>query len=110
MQHVWESAPIAASALAAYALESFGWKKNTTYTVIKRLIERGALARSDPGFLITPLVTREQTLQDDTSELIEKRYGGSRKLFLTSFLSGEDVSEEELALLRQAIDEKEKQQ
>lgn len=53
MEYIWEHAPISASALAAYSLDAFHWKKNTTYTVIKRLTLRGALERQEPGFIVT---------------------------------------------------------
>lgn len=103
MQYIWKNHPVTAADLAAYALDAFGWKKNTTYTVLKRLIQRGALERTDPGFHVRPLVTQEEVLRGETDELIEKRYDGSRKLFLASFLSREDVSPEELELLRKAV-------
>ena len=63
MEYIWEHAPISASALAAYSLDAFHWKKNTTYTVIKRLTLRGALERQEPGFIVTPLVTKQQVQQ-----------------------------------------------
>ena len=91
MEYIWEHAPISASALAAYSLDAFHWKKNTTYTVIKRLTLRGALERQEPGFIVTPLCNRI--------------FAGSSKDFILSFISRESVSEEELAELKAAVQE-----
>ena len=86
MEYIWEHAPISASALAAYSLDAFHWKKNTTYTVIKRLTLRGALERQEPG-------------------LCNRIFAGSSKDFILSFISRESVSEEELAELKAAVQE-----
>ncbi len=74
MCFVWEQQPITASATAAYALQHFGWKKNTTYTVIKRLVEKKVLRRDEPGFFIVPLVQKHQVQQAEASALLEKRF------------------------------------
>ena len=66
--------PTTASATAAYALQQFGWKKNTTYTVIKRLVEKKMLRRDEPGFFIVPLVQKEQVQQAQAAALLEKRF------------------------------------
>ena len=102
MEYIWEHAPISASALAAYSLDAFHWKKNTTYTVIKRLTLRGALERQEPGFIVTPLVTKQQS---ELENLCNRIFAGSSKDFILSFSSRESVSEEELAELKAAVQE-----
>ncbi|MEG1687504.1 MAG: BlaI/MecI/CopY family transcriptional regulator [Angelakisella sp.] len=106
MEYIWEQAPISANALANYALSAFGWKKTTTYTVIKRLGERGAVKRTDPGLIIEPLVTRGEIERAETDDLIEKIYKGSLKMFMVSFLQREDISHEELDELKRMIEER----
>ncbi|MEG1875695.1 MAG: BlaI/MecI/CopY family transcriptional regulator [Angelakisella sp.] len=108
MKYVWEHSPVTAAQLAAYSKQEFEWNKNTTYTVIKRLCERGALLRTDPGFVITPLVTCDQAQRAQTDELIDKIYEGSLKMFLLSFFQREDISEAELSELKRLIADKEK--
>lgn len=60
MEPLWADGPLSAGALAKRLGASCGWNRNTTYTVIKKLIDKGAVARSDPGFVCTPLITRRE--------------------------------------------------
>lgn len=105
MEYIWENAPISASALAAYSQDAFHWKKNTTYTVIKRLTLRGALERQEPGFIVTPLVTKQQVQQSELENLCNRIFAGSSKDFILSFISRESVGDEELAQLKQVVEE-----
>lgn len=77
MEIVWETAPTTASRIAGIAGQRFGWAKNTTYTVLKRLIGKGVLERSGTDFTVTPLVTRRQMQLVELNNLVEKRFGGS---------------------------------
>src|SRR5699024_9901535 len=77
MEIVWETAPTTASRIAAIAGQRFDWAKNTTYTVLKRLIGKGVLERSGTDFTVTPLVTRRQMQLVELNNLVEKRFGGS---------------------------------
>lgn len=77
MEIVWETAPTTASKVAAIAGQRFDWAKNTTYTVLKRLISKGVLERSGTDFTVTPLVTRRQMQLAELNNLVEKRFGGS---------------------------------
>lgn len=77
MEIVWAMAPTTASRIAAAAGQRFGWAKNTTYTVLKRLIGKGVLERSGTDFTVTPLVTRRQMQIAELNSLIANRFGGS---------------------------------
>ena len=77
MEIVCETAPATASRIAAIAGQRFAWAKNTTYTVLKRLISKGVLERSGTDFTVTPLVTRRQMQLVELNNLVEKRFGGS---------------------------------
>lgn len=109
MEYIWANGPSQASNLSAFALDKFSWKKNTTYTVLKRLIERGALRRQEPGFMVYPLVTKQQVQLSQMEELIQKVFGGSSKEFLETFLSKEDISNQDLTELSASIAERMKQ-
>lgn len=104
MEYIWEEEPVKAGDLVALAKEGYGWSKNTTYTMLKRLVEKGIIDRRDPGFICRSLVTREQVQREETRSLIDKVFCGSRKLFLTSFLSEEKLTEEEIEEIKKIID------
>jgi predicted transcriptional regulator len=104
MELVWARAPVTAKELSLAAAREIGWNKNTTYTILKKLVDKGAVRRDEPNFLCTPLVTRAQVGQDETRRLIDKLYDGSAKAFLSSFLQKEKLSDKELAELKDIIE------
>lgn len=104
MEPLWEGGPQTAGALAKRLGSSVGWNRNTTYTVIKKLIDKGAIVRSDPGFLCTPLVSREEVQRQETDSLISRLFGGSKTRFLSAFLSEKDLAPAEAEQLRALID------
>lgn len=71
----------------------------------KRLTLRGALERQEPGFIVTPLVTKQQVQQSELENLCNRIFAGSSKDFILSFISRENVSEEELAQIKQTVNE-----
>ena len=103
MEPLWEDGPQTAGALAKRLAQSVGWNRNTTYTVIKKLIDKGAVARSDPGFLCTALVSRQEVQRTETDSLISRLFGGSRTQFLSAFLSEKDLTPAEAQQLRELI-------
>lgn len=104
MEPLWKDGPQTAGALAKRLAQSCGWNRNTTYTVIKKLIDKGAVARSDPGFLCTALVSCEEVQRQETDSLISRLFGGSRTQFLSAFLSEKDLTPAEAAQLRELIE------
>ncbi|MDY4192449.1 MAG: BlaI/MecI/CopY family transcriptional regulator [Oscillospiraceae bacterium] len=104
MELIWERGTVRAAELVPLAREKMGWNKNTTYTVLRRLTERGVLRRSDPGFEVTALVSREEAAESETKNLLSRLYSGSLKLFFSSFLEKERLSREELDQLREIIE------
>jgi len=104
MELLWEHTSITAKSLAVLAQEQIGWNKNTTYTVLKKLVEKNAVRRDEPNFMCTSLITREQVQLAETSNLINKLYNGSRKLFFASFIGNEKLSPEEIEELKRIIE------
>ena len=104
MEPLWEDGPQSAGELAKRLAASCGWNRNTTYTVIKKLVDKGAVARSEPGFLCTALVTREEVQRQETDSLISRLFGGSRTQFLSAFLSEKDLTPAEADQLRKLIE------
>ena len=104
MELLWSSGSITAKELSLLASEKIGWNKNTTYTIIKKLIDKNAIKREEPNFICTALVKKEQVQFEETKELIDKLFGGSVKTLFASFLAKEKLSGSEIAELRQMID------
>lgn len=106
MEILWAKSPLSAKEVSLIAAETIGWNKNTTYTVIKKLEAKGFIRRDEPGFLCTPLVSKEQMQKTETASLLKKMFGGSRKALFSALLEDEPLSEEEIAELRRLIDKR----
>ncbi len=104
MEILWEKGPLTAKEVSLIATREIGWNKNTTYTVLTKLVQKGALKRVEPDFLCQPLVSRDEVAETETRRLIDKLYDGSPAAFLTSFLQKEKLSERERKELRDIID------
>lgn len=104
MEIVWAHAPISAKEVSVIAADTIGWNKNTTYTVLKKLEAKGFLRREDPGFVCTPLVTRDQVQKAAIASLTEKLFGGSRKALFSALMEDETLTAEEIAELRRQIE------
>lgn len=100
---LWEVAPINSGELARLCKERLGWSKTTTYTVIKRLSDRGVL--KNEFSTVSPLVTKEQVQTAELDELMENRFEGSLPAFLAAFTRQQNLSEEQIAELRRIIGE-----
>lgn len=105
MEVLWEKGSVSARDIVGVLSERIGWNKNTTYTVIKKCIEKGAIEREEPGFICRALVTRDEVQQSETEQLIDKMFGGSSELFFSAFLKNQGISEEEADRLARMIKE-----
>ena len=95
---MWEHEPISAAQLVKLCQEQLGWKRTTTYTVIKRLGERGVLKNEDG--IVTALVSKDEAQACEIDELVEKKFEGS----LPAFIERQDLSNDELDEVQQMID------
>lgn len=105
MEVLWEQGAKPARDIVDVLSERIGWNKNTTYTVIKKCIDKGAIEREEPNFLCKPLVTKDEVAQSETEQLIDKMFGGSSELFFSSFLKNQGISEADAARLAKMIKE-----
>ena len=105
MEIIWENEPVSAKEISRIAAESIGWNKNTTYTVIKKLIEKNAVSRTEPNFICTTLAKRGDIQRSETQNLIDKLYGGSKRAFFASFVD-DLLSEDEAAELKALIEKR----
>lgn len=106
MELLWQHEPITAKKLSLLAKESFGWNKNTTYTVIKKLVEKQIIRREEPDFVCTSLVKKDDVIKAETSSIIDKLFGGSKQAFFSAMINDENLSEEEIAQLKQMIEKR----
>lgn len=104
MEIIWSHQDITAKELSIIANEIIGWNKNTTYTILKKLVNKKAILRVDPGFVCIPLVTKEQVQYEETKALVNKLYSGSFKTLFSSFLRHETLSKQEFEEIRGIID------
>ena len=99
---MWEHEPVTTVELVKLCQERLGWKRTTTYTVIKRLVERGVL-KNENG-TITSLVSKEQAQAREIDELVDEKFLGSLPAFVAAFTKRQDISSAELDEVQHMID------
>lgn len=102
-QILWEKEPIGSGELAELCFQRLGWKKSTTYTVIKRLTERGVI-RSEKA-VVTSLVSREQIQEAESQEVVARSFSGSLPQFVAAFTRSRKLRPEEAEEIRRLIEE-----
>jgi predicted transcriptional regulator len=104
MEVLWDEGEMTAGQLAKMLKDQTGWNRNTTYTVIKKLIGKGAVERCGPGFICRAVITKDQVRRQEASALIGKLFDGSAEMFLSAFISGNVLSEDEITGLKQLVE------
>ena len=99
---LWEHEPVKSSKLVDLCKERLGWKPTTTYTVIKRLSERGVLKNENT--VVTSLVTKDQVQAAELQEMVEKTFEGSLPAFIAAFTKHQKISDAEIDAVQQMID------
>ena len=100
---IWEKEPVGSTELVKLAEESLGWKKSTTYTVLKKLCEKGVL-RNDAS-TVTSAVPREAVAGRAAEAFVDRAFGGSLPGFLTAFMGGRKLTDREAEDLKRLIDQ-----
>ncbi len=99
---LWENEPIKSTELAGLCKERLGWSKTTTFTVIKRLSERGVVKNENT--IVTSLITKEEAQISELDELLEKRFEGSLPAFIAAFAKRQALSEDEIEQIKRIIE------
>ena len=107
MELLWENEGATAKELSMLAAEKIGWNKNTTYTVIKKLVNKGAIKRKEPSFICHSLIGREDIGREEAQTVLNSFFGGSVKAMFSSFIAEGALSGEEAEELRRMIDQHE---
>lgn len=107
MEVIWKEGEVTAKQISLTLRDTIGWNKNTTYTVIKKCIQKGFIERLEPNFVCRALLSKEQAVQDDTREFVNRVFDGSVPLLFSALLSQKALSKKELEELKQMINEME---
>ena len=106
MEILWREGPLPAKEISLIAADLIGWNKNTTYTVIKKLEAKGFIRRDEPGFVCTPLISEKDIRKNETSSLLARFFGGSRKALFSALIEDEELTEGEIEELKNLIDKR----
>lgn len=99
---LWENEPVSSSELVRLCNEKLEWKKSTTYTVIRRLSERGVL-KSEHA-IVTSLVSKEEVQSAESTEVVDKTFSGSLPSFIAAFIRKKELSKQEIDEIHKIID------
>ena len=100
---LWREGDTTAKYISDVLKEEIGWNMNTTYTLIKRCIKKGAIERSEPNFMCHALIPKEEVQEAETNELINKIYDGSADKLFASLLGKKKLSAEQIEKLKQIV-------
>ncbi|MEZ3445494.1 MAG: BlaI/MecI/CopY family transcriptional regulator [Lachnospiraceae bacterium] len=100
MSVLWQEGDLTAKRISDILKEETGWNMNTTYTLIKRCIKKGAIERSEPNFMCHALIPKEAVQEAETNELINKIYDGSADKLFSALLGRKKLSAEQIEKLR----------
>lgn len=103
MEVLWANGTMTAGEVVKVLKDSIGWNRNTTYTVIKKCIAKGAIKRGEPKFQCTALISREQVQDYETNELVDRMFDGSKEKFFAAFLDGKKLSDSEIDNLKELV-------
>ncbi len=105
MEVLWREGDVEAKRVASVLNAEVGWNVNTTYTLIKRCIKKGAVERREPRFICHALIPKEQVQRQETDELLNKLFDGSADKLFASLLGREDLSPAQIERLRHMVEE-----
>ena len=105
MDVLWREGETTAKHISEILNEEIGWNRNTTYTLIKRCIEKGAIERSEPNFVCRALIPKENVQEAETNELINKVYDGSADKLFAALLGRKKLSADQINKLKDIVGE-----
>ena len=105
MNVLWLEGDCTAKHVSDVLKEETGWNMNTTYTLIKRCISKGAIERTEPNFMCRALIPKEEVQEAETNELIDKIYDGSADKLFAALLGRKKLSKEQIQKLKDIVDE-----
>ena len=104
---LWERGTVSAKDVCAVAEETIGWNKNTTYTVLTKMVAKGIIKRDEPGFLCTAMVSEKDAQKIELESVLARIFRSSKKALFSTLFEDEKLTKEELAELHRILDSKE---
>lgn len=105
MNVLWQEGDCTAKHISDVLKEETGWNMNTTYTLIKRCISKGAIERTEPNFMCRALIPKQEVQEAETNELIDKIYDGSADKLFAALLGRKKLSKEQIQKLKDIVGE-----
>ena len=105
MDLLWKEGDLPAKEIAQRLKAQINWSKTTTYTVLKKCVEKQAVSRTEPGFVCSPLISRAEVQADETNNLIDRMYGCSKDLLIASLLGNQEMTPDDLERLKKLVEE-----
>lgn len=105
MDVLWKEGDTTAKHISDVMTERYGWNINTTYTLIKRCVKKGAVERTEPNFMCHALIPQEQVQEQETDELLHKVFDGSVDKLFASLLSRKNLTDEQIDKLKRMVAE-----
>ena len=102
---LWNEGDTTAKHISDILKKEIGWNMNTTYTLIKRCIKKGAIERSEPNFMCHALIPKEEVQEAETNELIDKMYDGSSDKLIAALLGSKRLTAEEIQSLKKLVED-----
>lgn len=99
---IWENEPLSSGELVKICNERLGWKKSTTYTVLKKLCERGIFQNQDGK--VSSLISKQEFYAVQSEQFVEDTFAGSLPAFIAAFTSNKELSKEEIEEIRKMMD------
>lgn len=99
---IWENEPLSSGELVKVCEERLSWKKSTTYTVLKKLCEKGIFQNSEGK--VTSVISKQEFYAMQSKQFVEETFGGSLPAFIAAFASNKELSEEEIKEIRKMMD------
>lgn len=106
MEVLWENGELSAKEISDILNKEVGWNINTTYTIIKKCINKGAIKRREPKFMCKALVQKEEIQNEHTEELIDKLFDGSAEMLFASLISSKKLTPEKIDELKKLAENK----
>ena len=107
MQIIWDNEPIKSRALSEICNKELGWQRTTTYTMLKKLIEKGYAQNENK--IVTSLISKEEVQKNESKAFVEKNFAGSLYSFIAAFTSDNNLDEEEVKKIQKLIKNSKKQ-
>jgi predicted transcriptional regulator len=104
METLWKAGDLTAGQIVQAMKEQAGWSRTTTYTVIGKLIDKGAIERYGQNFSCRAVITKEQVQQYEATELLDKLFNGSAELFMSALYNGKKLSPDEAERMKQLVE------